>query len=39
MRAGNSKRAIQYYEKAVKLDPWNEKAKVMLEKLKDCGRK
>jgi Tfp pilus assembly protein PilF len=39
MKAGDLKRAKQYYAKALKLDPRNEHAKEMLEKLKESGRK
>jgi pentatricopeptide repeat protein len=39
MKAGNPKRARQYYEKALKMDPRNRNAKEMLEKLKESGGK
>jgi tetratricopeptide (TPR) repeat protein len=39
MKAGDLKRAKRYYAKALKLDPRNEHAKEMLEKLKGSGRK
>jgi Tfp pilus assembly protein PilF len=38
MKAGDLKRAKQYYAKALKLDPRNEHAKDMLEKLKGSGK-
>jgi tetratricopeptide (TPR) repeat protein len=39
LKAGNSKRARQYYEKALKMNPMNRNAKEMLEKLKESGGK
>jgi tetratricopeptide (TPR) repeat protein len=39
MKAGDSKRAKQYYGKVLKLDPQNKSAKEMLEKIKASGGK